>query len=307
MAFRMVYDMIGDDAALSSNAATDPGLTEVRHLPLENMQNDDRNKISRTLNTAGSPVESWFWIDFPTAVTLDTVAFILGDWGNVDVTNVALYGGSSRLDFSTIGFNDVEEMITLIWPGGSRDGYPVGWPPNESTGNVPANGIYTAFFTPVSYRYWFLRVGLDVNFDLDIGRLILGSSVTMNYDSGFTMTDSPLASGSRSRGGQVHFDKRGRKTDTVVTLSNLSVSDLADIDAVIAEAGTSRPMLLSMYPDDYTYNETTVSGQRRQYIRIGNKLRDYSFYTRLTDTPEIEHVINEKYNAVLSFQETVEW
>jgi hypothetical protein len=271
---RIIYNNVVDLATTTLSASTTAGVGT----PINNLKKPSKTLVWRSTNTTAT-----ITVSFGSSKSIRGVVLPFTNLSKTATISVTLSGGD------TYSSGNV-----LCCPYQTDKGIDASYLPPGASSYSYGGGTYARVWFPATKTCTGLTITIvdtaNVQGYIECAYLVIGDYWSPKYNTGFGLSISPKddSSNTRMESGDL-LSTRGTKHNSLsFDLNWLTDSDRESILNLLSNVGTSRALLLSVFPDnseDWT------------------RERVYQIYGKLTELPGVTHPMFGIYSTSLEIEE----
>lgn len=271
---KLVFDNKINNATLTAT----PSMLST--LPVDNVKLSQRGAVARSV---GLPASQVIWGNLQSVFDIDSLGVCRHNLSSAATIRLRLYSSYDRAGTLTFdsGVVSIGEGVALwgsfLWGEVPIPSVPVGMARN-----------YASFFASArcaSFELTIVDTGNTLGY-MDIGRLVLGKSVSISPSAGLNVSWQDGSKHSRTEGGSLRTEAKGKWRVCTMDIAYLDTSERNTLSDALYSAGMPSDVLLSAYEG---------SG--------GNLERDGVFVGKLTRLPDISEFARAMWRSALTIEE----
>jgi hypothetical protein len=277
---------------------------------VSNLRTDTKSLVWRTVPTtsSGTQVYGNLIVDLGSTKTVGGVVLAFTNL-NSNTATIRVRGYATAPIHAGDLVNTPDVLGTSIYDTGNVQCCPWNSLSLPSWGTNPVNSSNYSYGGGTYARVWFpsssaigvryLSIQIIDNYAtsgvgrfIEVSRLIIGSYWSPKYNTSFGMTSGikDLSEHIRTESGDLLTVRGPRYQSLSFDMNWLDTSDRIDMTKILLGNGMSRPVLVSLFPD-----ETTTSGFERE--------RSHQIYGKIVEVPGISYIHPDIYSVALEIEE----
>lgn len=289
---RIIYQNIADAATITASSTA--GVTSTN-----NLKKDSKSSIWRSQTSSSTAVKANLVATFDSSI-IGGVILPFCNLTSVATIRVRGFTGAAPILGGTVDTPTISTPGTLIFDTGNIAACPYqqlglwGW------GTLPL-GVNAYSYGGGTYaRVWFPHATctsivveiIDTNASkyVEAARLVIGAYWSPKYNTEFGLTNGnkDMSTSERSQSGDLITNRGALYNSLNFDLNWLTPSDRLDLTRILKGNGLTKPLFVSLFPD----NSTDWA-----------KEQSYQIYGKLSDIPAITHPIHGIYSASIDIEE----
>lgn len=290
---RIIYQNVADSSTITASSTA--GVTSTN-----NLKKDSKSSIWRSQTSSSTNVKANLVATFDSAYTIGGVVLPFCNLTTVATIRVRGYTGTAPTLGGTVDVPTITATGTLIFDTGNVQACPYSPLGAWGLSGLPV-GVNSYSYGGGTYaRVWFPQASctsvvieiIDTNASkyVEAARVVIGGYWSPKYNTGFGISNSvvDMSSNERSESGDLISNRGAKYSSISFDLSWLTPSDMSEFTQIVKGSGSSRPLLISLFPNN---------------SEDWNKEQAYQIYGKLTNAPTITHPIYGIYSTTMDVEE----